>query len=126
MDLQEEANADVNQMLQDDDPLDAEQMKAQIQTQVQACLGPLQNEIRSLKQQLRSKGTGGDKKNQRSNALPNGRRRNGGSNASNDNSEEKSSNQCNRRKQKQRNRRKGGGNQGGSNNGGRNNNNGRS
>ena len=57
--IQEEANADVNMILSQEDPMDNDQMEGVIDERMQTALAPMQAKIKKLRQQLQSKGTGG-------------------------------------------------------------------
>lgn len=117
MDQQEEANADVDEVLAQEDSMDTEQLENVVQERVQQATEPLVRELRQVKQMLRAKDTGGEA-GQPSGPKSNGRNKKGDSNDSNDSSKGNKSNQQ-RKQQSRRSRQKGRGKARGSDRGGR-------
>ena len=91
MNLQEDANMDVNEVLNQEDPINEERMQEIVQERVADALGPMQKELQKLRQQLKSKGSGG-KTGHLSQPTSNGQKTNASSTGSGGSSKGKKSN----------------------------------
>ena len=120
MNLQQDANADVTAILAREDAMDTDQMENVIEERVKKATAPLQKKLQKIRQQMKSKGTGG-KPGHLSNASSNGQNRSKASTGSSDSSAGKKSNRSNRNQNRQNRNGKGRGrgNQRGSGRGGR-------